>query len=63
MNPTTETGNEAGSKLIRTDKLGRMRTSGERREMILDEFEKSGMSGASFATMIGIKYQTFAGWR
>lgn len=59
----TEGGSSAVSALIKTDKLGRLRTSPERREMLLDEFEQSGMSGAEFARMIGIKYQTFAGWR
>jgi len=51
------------SSLIKTDKLGRLRTSPERREMLLDEFEQSGMSGPQFAAMIGVKYQTFYGWR
>ena len=40
-----------------------MRTSPERREMLLLEFERSGMSGAAFSAMIGINYTTFAGWR
>jgi len=40
-----------------------MRTSPERREMLLDEFEGSGMSCPQFAAMIGVKYQTFCGWR
>jgi len=54
---------ESDSTLIKTDSLGRMRTSPERRELLLREFERSGMSGAEFAAMIGVKYQTFAGWR
>ena len=33
-----------------------------RREALLDEFEKSGASGAKFARLAGIKYATFAGW-
>lgn len=49
--------------MIKTDSLGRLRTSAERREMLLDEFERSGLSGAEFAKMIGINYTTFAGWR
>jgi hypothetical protein len=40
-----------------------MRPAPERREMLLDEFEQREVSGAAFAAMIGIKYQTFAGWR
>lgn len=39
-----------------------MRTSQERRELLLSEFERSGVSGARFADMAGIKYQPFAGW-
>ena len=29
---------------------------------MLDEFERSGASGAQFARLTGIKYETFAGW-
>ena len=46
--------------MIKTDVLGRMRTSAARREILLDEFEKSGLSGTKFAQLSGIKYQT---WR
>ncbi len=63
MTSMNEAGPSADSTLIKTDTLGRLRTSPERREMLLDEFEQSGMSGAEFARLIGIKYQTFAGWR
>ena len=35
----------------------------EKQERILDEFERSGMSGISFAGLIGVKYPTFASWR
>ena len=59
----TESDSSSASTLVKTDSLGRMRTSPERREMLLREFERSGMSGAEFAAMIGVKYQTFAGWR
>jgi transposase-like protein len=37
--------------------------SRQRREELLDEFERSGMTGAQFARAIGLKYQTFAFWR
>ena len=49
-------------RLLPTDVLGRVRTPPERREALLDEFEKSGMSGAKFAQFIGVKYQTLANW-
>jgi hypothetical protein len=29
---------------------------------LLDEFERSGISGQKFAELVGIKYQTFATW-
>lgn len=41
---------------------GRVRTPAHRGETLLDEFEKSGLSGAKFAALSGIKYQTFAKW-
>jgi len=34
----------------------------EQRERILDEYERSGLSGAKFAAVYGVKYQTFATW-
>jgi transposase-like protein len=40
-----------------------VRVSRQRREELLDEFERSGMTGAQFARTIGLKYQTFAFWR
>ena len=40
-----------------------MRTPPEQREALLDEFERSGMSGAAFAQHCGIKYPTFMAWR
>ena len=48
--------------VLKTDSDGRVRTPAMRRESLLDEFERSGLSGAKFAALVGIKYQTFAGW-
>jgi len=48
--------------ILKTDVLGRVKTPRERREQLLDEFEKSGLTGQKFAALIGIKYQTFATW-
>jgi hypothetical protein len=39
-----------------------MLTSIARREELLDEFERSGLSGPKFAALVGIKYSTFAAW-
>ena len=48
--------------ILKSDELGRVRTPTARRESLLDEFERSGLSGAKFAALAGIKYQTFAAW-
>jgi hypothetical protein len=34
----------------------------ERREALLDEFERSSLSGVKFAALVGVKYPTFALW-
>jgi len=49
-------------ELLKTDVLGRVRTSRQRREALLEEFSKSGVSASKFAQMAGINYQTFATW-
>lgn len=49
-------------KLMTTDERGRVRVPVERREALLDEFERSGLSGTKFARMAGLKYPTFALW-
>jgi len=51
-----------GDEILKTDALGRVRMPVEKREVILDKFEASGMSGQAFAEYIGVKYQTFATW-
>jgi hypothetical protein len=48
--------------LLKTDTLGRVRTPAARREQLLDEFERSGTSGQTFAQLVGVKYQAFATW-
>ena len=51
-----------GSDLLKTDKRGRVRASPMRRQELLAEFDKSGLSGPKFAAVAGIKYQTLASW-
>ena len=48
--------------LVATDSKGRLRVPREQRKAVLARFEQSGMSGAKFAAVAGIKYSTFAGW-
>ena len=50
------------AEILKQDGRGRVRVPVQRRELLLDEFEKSGASAAKFARLAGIKYATFAGW-
>lgn len=53
---------EGEREILRIDSKGRVRTSPERREALLNEFEKSGVSAVKFAALVGVNYQTFIGW-
>lgn len=55
-----ETGGRAG--IMKQDAVGRVSYGEQRREALLDEFERSGLKGAQFARAAGVKYQTFAHW-
>jgi hypothetical protein len=48
--------------VLKTDKRGRVQTPVARREQLLDEYERSGVSGKQFAALVGVKYQTLATW-
>ena len=48
--------------ILKSDALGRVSTSKEQREALLDEFERSGLKGAQFARTAGVSYPTFASW-
>jgi len=56
------TSTTAGQLVLKQDARGRVRYSKDHREKLLLEFDRSGMSGASFARLSGIRYTTFAGW-
>jgi hypothetical protein len=49
-------------EVLKQDRRGRVRVPKERREALLEEFARSGLSAAVFAQMAGIKYPTFANW-
>jgi hypothetical protein len=53
---------KAGVVVLKTDEKGRVRTPALQREKLLDELERSGISGPQFAAVVGVKYQTLAGW-
>ncbi len=50
-------------ELLKVDRRGHVRVPAKRREALLDEFERCGVSAVQFAAHIGVKYQTFAHWR
>lgn len=49
-------------EILKADTLGRVRIPKQRREIILKEYEQSGLSAAKFAEISGVKYQTFMTW-
>src|SRR4051812_8624727 len=53
---------QAPDEILKQDQRGRIRTPVARREALLDEYERSGLSGVKFAAMVGVKYATFANW-
>jgi len=52
----------ADEQVIKSDSKGRMHTPPPRREQLLDEYERSGLSARKFSELVGVKYQTFANW-
>jgi transposase-like protein len=53
---------ESGSEILKVDEVGRVRTPLEKREAMLAEYERSGMTGAQFARFVGVRYSTLMYW-
>ena len=53
-------GTEEPGQILSRDARGRVLVSRERRESLLAEYDRSGMSGVKFAQYVGIKYSTLA---
>jgi hypothetical protein len=53
---------EEPGEILSQDAQGRVLVSRERRELLLEQYDRSGMSGVKFAEYIGIKYSTLAYW-
>jgi hypothetical protein len=51
---------EEVGQILNRDAQGRVLVSRERRESLLAEYDRSGMSGVKFAQYVGIKYSTLA---
>jgi hypothetical protein len=58
MTSTKATNGGPELAVLKQDGLGRVRTPAVRREQLLEEFERSGLSGAKFAALTGVKYST-----
>ena len=50
------------AQILQVDEKGRVRTPRAKQEEVLDEFERSGMTGMQFARHIGVKYPTLMYW-
>jgi hypothetical protein len=46
------------TEIFKTGQLGRVRVPQERQEALLNEFERSGLSGAKFAALWGVKVRS-----
>jgi transposase len=53
---------EESEEIFKRDKMGRVRVPRARREALLDEYERGGISALQFANYVGIKYSTLANW-
>ena len=53
---------ESGSEILKVDEVGRIQTPPEKREAMLAEYERSGMTGAQFARFVGVRYSTLMYW-
>jgi hypothetical protein len=53
---------EEPGQILSQDARGRVLVSRERRDSLLEEYDRSGMSGVKFAQYVGIKYSTLAYW-
>ena len=53
---------EEGAQIFKRDAMGRVRLPRARREELLNEYERSGISGVQFAAYVGVKYSTLASW-
>jgi len=56
------TSTQRPGQILKTDSLARVRTPPARKRELLEEFDRSGLSGAKFAALVGVKYSTFATW-
>src|SRR6516225_2603992 len=54
---------EEPEQILSQDTRGRVLVTPERREFLLAEYDRRGMSAVKFAQYVGIKYSTLAYWQ
>src|SRR3954469_19948835 len=50
------------AEILKTDRRGRVRFTSGRREELIEEFQKSGLSAPRYGKVTGLSYSTFATW-
>jgi transposase-like protein len=50
------------SLILKQDRLGRVRSTKERRASVVAEYQRSGLGAREFAQLAGIRYNTFWYW-
>jgi transposase-like protein len=50
------------STILKQDRLGRVRSTKERRAAVVSEYQRSGLAAREFAKLAGIHYNTFWNW-
>jgi transposase-like protein len=53
---------EPEAEILKVDEAGRVQTPPEKREAMLAEYDRSGMTGAQFARFVGVRYSTLMYW-
>lgn len=53
---------EAGAEILKVDEAGRVQMPSGKREAMLAEYDRSGMTGAQFARFVGVRYSTLMYW-
>ena len=53
---------EVGAEILKVDEAGRVQLPPGKREAMLAEYDRSGMTGAQFARFVGVRYSTLMYW-
>lgn len=59
----TRSDKPAPAAILKRDSRSRVRSSLVQRLEVVEQYDRSGLSGPAFCQVAGINYQTFVGWR